>query len=186
MSEILYHKFGDLVEDKSIDVFCHQTNCFGKMGAGIAYQIANKYPDAARRDKEYYNEQIKKYGTNVNMVGTILPVILPDKRICINMYAQYAPGRAVVKTELDSDIYSNNNYENIDSRELREDYFKSTLECLTTYLNDPICVERLKTVGFPKYIGCGIAGGIWNNYWNMITEFAKTVSQDVYLVELEK
>ena len=179
---MLRYKIGDLVEDTTINVFCHQTNCTAKMGAGIALQISDKYPDVSRRDREYYNEQIRKYGTNVNMVGTILPVILPDRRICINMYAQYAPGRGVVKTELDSDIYGEQK-ENIDSPSLREDYFKACLECLTTYLNDPVCVEKFKTVGFPKYIGCGIAGGDWSKYENLIKEFSNTVPQEIYIVD---
>lgn len=29
---------GDLIEDANVDIVCHQTNCRGVMGAGIAKQ----------------------------------------------------------------------------------------------------------------------------------------------------
>lgn len=39
----------EIVEDQDLlefkcDIFCHQVNCQGRMGSGIAKQIRNKYP----------------------------------------------------------------------------------------------------------------------------------------------
>lgn len=169
---MVYYKVGDLVNDQLIQVFCHQTNCFKTMGAGIAKQIAETYPDVARRDSEYHDDQLSKYKTNEHMLGTILPNILPDKRICINMYAQYGLGR-----------FNTSNI-HIDSRPNREKYFKRALREISVFLNDPSC-KAIKCVGFPKYIGCGIAGGNWGIYEKMIEDFSKTITQNVCIVELE-
>ena len=35
---------GDLIEDAKVDIVCHQTNCQGVMGAGIAKQIRDTWP----------------------------------------------------------------------------------------------------------------------------------------------
>lgn len=75
---------GDLVENADIGIFCHQTNCFGKMGAGIARQIAAKYRAVAEKDREYCRTG--------NVLGTILCVPTGDGRTCVNMYAQYGYG----------------------------------------------------------------------------------------------
>ena len=40
---LIYVK-GNLL-DKQWDIFCHQVNCKGVMGSGIAKQIAEKYPE---------------------------------------------------------------------------------------------------------------------------------------------
>ena len=35
---------GDLIEDANVDIVCHQTNCQGVMGAGIAKQVRDTWP----------------------------------------------------------------------------------------------------------------------------------------------
>ena len=72
---------GNLVAG-NYDIFCHQVNCKRVMGAGVAKQIRNKYP-------EVYQAYMKKTPT----LGDVLPVFCSDGRICINMYAQDGYGR---------------------------------------------------------------------------------------------
>lgn len=67
---------GNLVTGNYV-IFCHQVNCQRVMGAGLARQIRNKYP-------EVYNEYVKADQD----LGHILPVFTHDGRICINMFAQ--------------------------------------------------------------------------------------------------
>ena len=73
---------GNIVTD-NYTVFCQQVNCKKVMGAGLAKQIRNKYP-------EVYHEYM-----NVDnpMLGYILPVFTHDGRLCINMYAQDGYGK---------------------------------------------------------------------------------------------
>ena len=73
---------GDLL-NKKYTIFCHQVNCKGVMGSGIAKQIKNKYP-------EVYEEYIS---VEKPILGFIQPVFTRDGRICINMFAQDGYGR---------------------------------------------------------------------------------------------
>lgn len=71
----------------------------------------------------------------------------------INLYGQIYPGRA----------RTNSN----DSYDYRLNYFKQGLRdiCLTLDSNTTI------NLAFPKYIGCGLAGGVWANYEKILMEF---------------
>lgn len=146
---------GDLVEMKEIDIFCHQTNCFKTMGAGIAKRICQKYPEVRYKDYDYQT----KYGSK-NIFGTINCVKCSDGRICVNMYAQYAYGR--------------------DKRYTDYDMFQKCLDRLAKGLRS---IPNDSKIGFPKNIGCGLAGGDWNKVLSMIEDFATKVDQDVYIVE---
>lgn len=58
---ISYHK-GDLLES-GCDIICHQVNLDGVMGGGIAYQIAQKYPNC----EEEYREMCQKFDLSGNI-----------------------------------------------------------------------------------------------------------------------
>ena len=83
---MLYEVNGDLVKDLQYDIFCHQTNCKGVMGAGIAKQIKEAYPEVAVADREYYSAVMKSDPDS--MLGTNLYVKTKDNRLCVNMYGQ--------------------------------------------------------------------------------------------------
>lgn len=148
---------GDLVRAKDIDIFCHQCNCFGKMGAGIAKQIAIIYPEVAEADRHNF-AALGAYG----QFGKILPVECHDGRICVNMYSQFTYGKEKRQT----------NYEK----------FEECLRRLRFYLKD--CPD--KKVGFPYGIGCGLAGGDWNVIEGLLKKFSETVNNDVYIVRLDE
>jgi len=82
---MLYEVEGNLVENNKYYIFCHQTNCQGIMGAGIAKQIAAKYPIVAEYNKYYCNKK--------NALGTCLPIRVNPSRICVNLYGQDKYGR---------------------------------------------------------------------------------------------
>lgn len=167
---------GDLILNKDIQVFCHQTNCFATMGGGIAKQIAKLYPEVEASDYRYFSKNII---TNELLMGTVLPIKTNDKRICMNMYAQYAPGPATV---------------NLDDSRHRERAFMMCLDKIVEYLVFDKRFQHIKTIGFPKYIGCGLAGGDWSFYSQCLETFElrlNTLDQDnrdfkVYLVNFEK
>ena len=91
---MLYEVTGDLVKDKQYDIFCHQTNCKGRMGAGIARQIAETYPIVRARDAKYHEVCVNYRGGEHAMLGTIMGSRTDDGRLCINMYAQEDYARA--------------------------------------------------------------------------------------------
>ncbi len=71
---------GDLLSSPC-DVICHQVNCKGVMGSGIARQVRERFPDAYR----VYREKYINCGPTL---GTIDYVPCKNNKIVINMYAQ--------------------------------------------------------------------------------------------------
>ena len=146
---------GDIVADEQFDVFCQQTNCFGVMGAGLAKDIAAKYPVVKDTNRRLY----KLLGAD-ELYGTIRLIKTNDGRICANLYSQYGFGRGAIHT----------NYEQ----------FQKCLDALADF-----CTENLdvtKRVAFPWGIGCGLAGGDWAVIEPMLQAFAEQVPQRVYIV----
>lgn len=147
--------YGDLVKDNWFDVFCHQTNCFGTMGAGLAKQIAKKYPEVANTDRRLY----RMLGAD-ELYGTIRCIKTSDGRTCVNMYAQYGFGRGTIHTN-----------------------YRQLQKCLDAFAE--FCIENLeysKVVAFPYGMGCGLAGGDWSAVEPLILAFAERVPQRVYIV----
>lgn len=136
-------------------IFCQQVNCRRKMGAGLALQIRNKYPEVYTK---YMNTETQK-------LGCILPVYTSDGRVCINMFSQYNYGR-------DGKRYTD------------YDAFKKCLNEIEYFLKDCLLADGA-TIAFPYKIGCGLAGGDWNVIQNLIKAFSEKVSQDVVIVSME-
>jgi len=148
---------GDLLKAKE-KYICHQTNCLSINSAGLAKSIFNIFPYA-----NTYKSRIK-----ANLPGTI--DILGngfDQRFVINMYAQYYPG------------YSQSN-DAKDTKEKREEYF---YQCLLKIAKIP----NLESIAFPHNIGCGLAGGDWVKYFDMLQKMNTYLSTlDVKLVIYKK
>ena len=49
---MIYNIVGDLLKQDKVDIICHQTNCKGVMGAGIAFQIKRTYPEVFKKYKD--------------------------------------------------------------------------------------------------------------------------------------
>lgn len=135
---MVVYKNGDLLQS-DCKIICHQVNCRGVMGAGIAKVIRTKYPHA-------YDVFQTSYRAGSNVLGEIDVVyIAEDKRFIINMYAQY-DYRPKGKVHTDYEAFASC------VRKLKtevSDYKKFHPE--TGRLN----------IGFPSHIGCGLAGGNW-------------------------
>lgn len=145
---------GNLVTGK-FDIFCHQVNCRGKMGAGLAKQIRNQYPEVYKEYKDICNNGKAILGMNHYTYTS-------DGRICVDMFAQ-------------------DNY-GTDKRYTDYTAFKSCLRGLVTFLG--YTFNDQKTVAFPYMIGCGLAGGDWNVILKMIEEFSELVPHRVVIVKL--
>jgi hypothetical protein len=50
-------------------------------------------------------------------------------------------------------------------------------ECLQT-----LGALQYETLAFPYKIGCGLAGGMWTHYQQLIHDFAHQYHKDVYIV----
>lgn len=148
---------GDLFQTTA-PVICHQVNCRGKMGSGVAKQIRELYPLVYERYRLAYNRE--KYNPG-GLLGRIQPVYCNDEnsvtgvRTIVNMFAQDRYG------------YDGN--------------------CYTDYKAFEYCLEKLKhivepgsTMAMPYKIGCGLAGGDWNIVYGLI----ERILGQQYTVEL--
>lgn len=139
------------------DVICHQVNCQGIMGSGIAKEIRERFP-------EVYEKFCKSYKAKENKLGNIDIIdVCNGERFIVNMYSQdnYLP-RRIRHTDYDA--------------------FKT---CLMK-IKDAFYEKRHKiTIGFPYKIGCGLGGGDWNTILGLIEEvFKDSPTQLPYSVTL--
>lgn len=132
---------GDLLKS-DVQIKVHQTNCYGVMGAGIAKQIKTQYPEVF----EKYSECCSKR-TPEELFGGIQ--ILPPNNgdyIC-NLFGQKGFGRNFVQTDYKK--------------------FEQGLYLLNKYVKE----HNISSIGFPKLIGCGLAGGDWNIVFGLINKY---------------
>lgn len=134
---------GDLLQATE-QYIAHQVNCVTQgSAAGLARSLFKKYPYS-----DVYKNRVDK-----SLPGTI--TIHGDgvnNRYIINMYSQYYPGKF------------NNSFLN-DNQSVREQYFTSSLKEISK-------IEDIKNIAFPYQVGCGLAGGNWEKYLNMLQDFA--------------
>lgn len=130
------HIQGNLLDfPDGINVLLHGCNVHGVMGAGIALQIANKYPDASRVD-QLCNEQ----GTN--KLGTISVAELSGGKKIVNLYQQ------TLKSKTEDEKPRNLNFEALYRA------MEKTREWL-----DSLGLKDEAVLGFPLGLASGLAVG---------------------------
>ena len=153
---VTYHQ-GDLIKS-SCNVICHQTNCMGAMGSGIAKTIRALYPDSYKALRERFEKGEAKLGEI-----DIVPVETENGslRFVINMYSQreYLP-RGIQHTDYEA--------------------FKSCLAMIKSFCH----IKSIYKIGFPAKIGCGLAGGNWSVVKELIEEAFSEDGWDVEVWEL--
>ena len=125
---------GDVFESNA-DIICHQVNCLGIMGGGIALEIRKRYPNVYDDYHTYCtsHENAKDLLGKVQFCGT---TDSDGRRFEIaNMFSQLDIGTGC-KTRYDE------------------------LEKALITVRDRALKEN-KTVAIPYGIGCGLAGGKW-------------------------
>lgn len=125
------------------DVMVHQVNCQGVMGAGLAKQIAQRYPKVL----QLYNHASALYYPD-DLLGKIQTIKVPDKIIC-NLFAQKTYGRTGCHTN-----------------------YGSLLHCFKK-VKAYMYAKDLKTLTIPYNIGCGLAGGNWDIVYKIIENVFK-------------
>lgn len=135
----------------------HQCNCVTNRSAHLAKSVFSAFPYA-----DIYSNR-----TEPDSLGTIkIRGNGSDQRYVINMFGQYFPGRCK---------YPNASKDN---PTLRKESFQKCLDKISE-------IDDLESIAFPWGIGCGAAGGDWEEYEKMISNFAKkNFLTDVYVVRL--
>lgn len=128
-------------------ILCHQVNCQGVMGGGIALQIAKKWPHVEKEYKQY----ISKYGF---VLGASQLVIVNEETVketplfIANIFGQDSFGAGKQTSYVALALGLN---------ELRADIkVNKKLQELQVY--------------FPYMIGCGLGGGKWEVVSELIEE----------------
>lgn len=91
-----------------------------------------------------------------------LPGTIIVKGKVINMIAQYHPGS------------SGESF--IDNESARLGYFQ---KCL-----NEISKLQFSSIAFPYKIGCGLAGGSWDDYYGLIESWSKNINGDVFICKI--
>lgn len=133
------------------DFIAHQCNCMTNKSFGLSASMFKTFPYA---DIYTNREKYSQLGTiSVHGDGK-------DQRYVINMLAQFYPGKCKWK----------------DTYDKRLDAFQKCLEEISRLPN-----MEGKSIAFPYNIGCGLAGGNWEDYQKILQYWAQTVKMTVYL-----
>lgn len=129
----------------------HQCNCTTKSVKGLAKTIFEKFP--------YSNVYSNRKKHNATEPGHI--IVCGDgqeNRYVINMMAQLTGGKPRYP----------------ETYEKRKEYFKACLDQISE-------ISDLESIAFPYLIGCGLAGGKWDEYEAILKGFADKVKVPVVL-----
>lgn len=145
---------GNILDSKE-QYICHQCNCITKTAAGLAKAIFDKWPESNTYIKDkcticFINDLKKlRYIESIRIFGSLSIHPINDTQSVVNFYSQYKPGKP--------DSSNSNN------RKTRLERFQ---QCMTIlfHLNP-------KSIALPYNIGCGLAGGIWEDYYTIIKSF---------------
>lgn len=130
---------GDLL-DSGANFICHQVNCQGVMGSGVAKQIKEQFPNVY--------EQYKTVASS-EMLGHIQPIQINEIQYVCNFFAQ------------DNYGYNGKQYTNLEA--LRQ-CFKTLKESLkSSNWEDAV-------IAMPWKIGCVRGGADWEVVYQMIEE----------------
>lgn len=122
------------------DIIIQQVNCRGLMGAGLAKTLMQRYGNVRKEYQSFRLKQLKTRSEDEDLLGMVNYVDVYDGKIIANIFGQ------------------------VDIRTDRNDKTVYTIEkaLLTGVENVRDKAEKLGfSVAIPTHIGCGLAGGNW-------------------------
>ena len=151
-----------------VEYICHQVNCQGRMGSGIAKSIRERWPVVYDEYRAKFDEMEEKlieicgsWESQVDvsdvLLGDVQLVRVGDNKTVVNLFAQQYYG------------YDGKRY--------------------TSYDGFWTCLGKIRetvpmgsTIGFPDHIGCGLGGANWEVILTMIEEALN--DYEVYIYKL--
>lgn len=128
----------------SAGIIIHQVNTQGKMGAGLALQIKNKWPQVF----EAYSELCNSVPMSTLLLGNIQTIEVADRLLVCNMFAQDKYGREGVYTS----------YQHMELAFKKIATLPKRVSCCPLFY-------------LPENIGCGLAGGDWQVVYSLIQTY---------------
>jgi len=136
-------------------IICHQTNCLGMMGVGIALQIKNKWPHV-------YNDYVDfckmisgaTHADSLPLLGSIYVSKASPRIYVAHVFGQQKIGHGKLTSydAVDLSLYKLKNK----MRKSFGDHYQH--------------VDVDFPIFFPKLMGCGYGGGKWKIYQSIIEE----------------
>ena len=137
---------GDMLTNvKQGSILCHQVNCQGVAGAGIAAQIKDKFPGWYESYKQYCDT----FEHKIDLMGTIHAYNAAPGVIICSIFGQLSYGKDKVQTDYDA---------------LEMALKKIERETAIKNMND----GTGWTVHVPYMMSCGLAGGKWQIVRDML------------------
>lgn len=124
------------------DVICHQVNCQGVMGSGIARQVREKYPWVYGAYRDFVFDKYGQKKSSIALLGRSLRVFINETTVIENLFGQDTYGK-------ETKTYT--------------DYGALETALITVKLR-----SAGKTIAIPHLIGCARGGGDWNIVYKMI------------------
>lgn len=129
-------------------ILCHQTNCKGVMGAGVARQIAIKWPSVERAYIKYCN-------TARHPLGTVQIVEITSDLFVANIFGQNFYG---------TKFGPPTNYEAVETA------FRNLSKTISAAKHNTFSLDIFGLdIYIPYKMGCGLGGGNWDKYLEIIT-----------------
>lgn len=136
---------GDITKVITSGYILHQVNCMSAMGAGVALALMKKWPQV-RSEYMRFSKQVTK---PKDLLGQVGYVRVEDNLTVINSFTQLGYGNAHRTGISDTN-------EELLIRNIRNAAEKAASENTT--------------VAVPYLVGCGLAGGNWENVFNGIKD----------------
>lgn len=141
---------GDVLQAKE-DIICHQVNCLGKMGAGLALQIKKQFPYVYQLYKEKCDRNTGTYLLGQTLLVKVLTYAGKEKYIA-NLFGQFETSTSHKAT----------NYEGLYKALIN---LKNSIDNLES---NPKNQGKKYSLAFPYLIGCALGGGDWTIVLPMI------------------
>lgn len=172
---------GDLLNDSNnLNFVLQQLNCLCIKPHGLSKTISDKYSHGkiyeARQQQGGRNLAIEKDRDEPGSLMISFPTH-NNVPIIVGLFGQYDYGKS---------YYKNNRpkFNPPESKQLREIWFQSCLNTFRNWLVTNGYDNDNTRIGLPYGIGCGLAGGNWNTYYQMIKSFEKEIKCQVILYKL--
>ena len=176
----MYHIKGDLL-DNDCDMIVQQLNCLCVRPHGLSNSISLKYPYAdvyrQRRPEGSKNLAIQAHRPQPGTAVVSRPSLSTTGPLVVGLFGQYDFGKSYYRSYRPQ-------YKIPETKQLREQWFQNGLNLLRDWMVNNKCNNKDFKIGFPYKIGCGLAGGIWNNYIKMIDTFNNQINCQVNIYHL--
>lgn len=140
------------------DIIVQQVNCRGKMGSGLAKSIMDRYDNVRPAYLAFHQQQKKKGLQDEDLLGMVHYVDTYDGTVIANIFGQVD----IRKNQYDTTVYT------------KKDALLKGIQSVK---------EKAEQHGFsvaiPTYIGCGLAGGNWDEIRPAIESIFSGSSVDV-------